>query len=117
MQDNLNPREGTVSFWFAPQGDIPEKYIHCYCCIPFKGGVFAVQQQPGYKGKLIFPAEAENTVRTVSTTAPYTSGFPGCGDRGGLHSVIPVDEPVNSRLRKTYISVLRIEAHRSGHFG
>lgn len=66
---NLQGNCGTVSFWFAPQEDIPEKYTHCYMSLPLKGGFLALQQSPSYKNKLILtffiPRKKDIPARTL----------------------------------------------------
>ena len=85
---NLQGNSGTVSFWFAPQEDIPEKYTHCYMALPLKGGFLALQQSPAYKNKLIltFFIPRKNDV-PAKTLVAYHDVPAGTLKKGVWHKV------------------------------
>lgn len=86
-EGNLADGSGTVSFWFAPQEDLPEKYTHCYMTLPLKGGFLALQQSPAYKNKLIltFFIPRKNDVPAKTLVAYHD--VPGTLKKGVWHKV------------------------------
>ena len=52
-EKNLNPAEGTVSFWIAPGMDLPPKNQHVFCAIALPSGTLTLQQSRDYPEKLL----------------------------------------------------------------